>query len=170
MPHSIPGLFAALSVLSIDIRRKDPIRRQLAENRSRQCMLALKVLSKRWPVGGWILRLFISLLSRLTGGNFGFEQHRQPTLQTDSSNYHPHSPNTLMDPLTNGQNMNQMGIGQPFPLGEQGGLNEHLDLHLDVPDFWDQGIFSLDYLFHDTFLPPAQTGHLADLGDIDEGQ
>ncbi|KAL1989084.1 hypothetical protein VTN96DRAFT_5847 [Rasamsonia emersonii] len=73
--HLVPALFAALSIHAIVIRRKDPIRRQLAENRSRQCMLALSELAKCWPVGGWILRLFINLMRRLTGQGFGFENN-----------------------------------------------------------------------------------------------
>ena len=32
-------------------------------------MLALSELSKSWPTGGWILRVFISLNNRLTGEN-----------------------------------------------------------------------------------------------------
>jgi hypothetical protein len=69
---SVPALFAALSFHAIVIRRKDAIRGQLAENKSRQCMLALSELSKSWPVGGWILQLFNNLLNRLTGREFGF--------------------------------------------------------------------------------------------------
>ncbi|EEU33922.1 uncharacterized protein NECHADRAFT_12238, partial [Fusarium vanettenii 77-13-4] len=69
--HLIPALFAALAIHAIVIRRNTPIHRQLAENRARQCMLALGELSKSWPVGGWILRLFISLFIKLTGQDPG---------------------------------------------------------------------------------------------------
>ncbi|KID81482.1 cutinase transcription factor 1 alpha [Metarhizium guizhouense ARSEF 977] len=65
--HLVPALFAALAIHTIVIRRNIPIRRQLAENRARQCMLALSELSKSWPSGGWILRLFVGLMFRLTG-------------------------------------------------------------------------------------------------------
>jgi hypothetical protein len=36
-------------------------------------MLALSELAKCWPVGGWILRLFINLMRRLTGQGFSFD-------------------------------------------------------------------------------------------------
>jgi hypothetical protein len=55
------------------ILRNDSVRAQLAENKARQCMLALSELSKSWPVGGWILQLFINLFKRLTGHEFGFQ-------------------------------------------------------------------------------------------------
>ncbi|RDL35491.1 uncharacterized protein BP5553_07422 [Venustampulla echinocandica] len=72
----LPFLLPFLSTQSLSdqrIRPKDPIRSQLAENKSRQCMLALSELFKSWPVGGWILQLFINLLKRLTGRDFGFQ-------------------------------------------------------------------------------------------------
>ncbi|TPX11539.1 uncharacterized protein E0L32_007750 [Thyridium curvatum] len=55
--HMIPALFAALSIHAVVIQREETVHRLLAENRSRQCMLALRELSKSWPVGGWILGL-----------------------------------------------------------------------------------------------------------------
>ncbi|KAI8713951.1 Zn(2)-C6 fungal-type domain-containing protein [Fusarium sp. LHS14.1] len=79
--HLIPSLFAALAIHAIVIRRNRPIHHQLAENRARQCMLALGELSKSWPVGGWILRLFISLFIKLTGQDPGIgtrPQSKQP--------------------------------------------------------------------------------------------
>jgi hypothetical protein len=36
-------------------------------------MLSLSELSKSWPVGGWILQLFVNLMKRLTGRDFGFQ-------------------------------------------------------------------------------------------------
>jgi len=71
-------LFAALTIHSIIIRRADPVRRQLAENRSRQCMLGLSELSKSWPVGGWILHLFVQLMERLTGRDFTMDRKARP--------------------------------------------------------------------------------------------
>ncbi|KAK1473943.1 hypothetical protein CCUS01_05533, partial [Colletotrichum cuscutae] len=65
--HLVPTLFGALSIHTIVICRKDPIRRQLAENKSRQCLLALSQLSKSWPVRLWISKSFVSLMRRLTG-------------------------------------------------------------------------------------------------------
>ncbi|RHZ62630.1 hypothetical protein CDV55_106004 [Aspergillus turcosus] len=69
--HLVPSIFAALSIHAVVIRRKDPIRRQLAENRARQCMLAMSELARSWPVAGWILRLFINLMKKLTGQSVG---------------------------------------------------------------------------------------------------
>ena len=68
-PHllSVPALFGALSIHTIVICQKDHIRRQLAENKSRQCMLALSELASSWPVNIWISKAFINLLRRLTG-------------------------------------------------------------------------------------------------------
>lgn len=68
---SVPALFAALSIHAIGIRHENPIRRQLAENRSRQCMLALSELAKSWPVASWVLHLFKNLVSRLTTQSSG---------------------------------------------------------------------------------------------------
>jgi hypothetical protein len=41
------------------------IGRELAENRARTCMLGLVTLQKSWPVGGWVYRLFVSIMERL---------------------------------------------------------------------------------------------------------
>lgn len=76
--HLIPALFAALAIHALVIRRNIPIHRQLAENRARQCMLALGELSKSWPVGGWILRLFVSLFIKLTGQDPGIGMRTHP--------------------------------------------------------------------------------------------
>lgn len=39
--------------------------RELAENRCRTCILGLSVMQESWPVGGWVYRLFVSIMSRL---------------------------------------------------------------------------------------------------------
>lgn len=41
--------------------------RQLAENKSRQCLLVLSEISKIWPVKLWISKSFVSLMTRMTG-------------------------------------------------------------------------------------------------------
>ncbi|KAL4913061.1 fungal-specific transcription factor domain-containing protein [Aspergillus aurantiobrunneus] len=64
--HLVPALFSALSVHTLVICRNDPVQRQLAENKSRQCMLALSVI-KSWPVRIWISKSFVNLMKRLTG-------------------------------------------------------------------------------------------------------
>lgn len=71
--HLVPSLFAALSVHCIDVCGKEGEQCCLAEQQSRHCMLALSELSHSWPVAGWILRLFTSLMKRLTGGNFSLD-------------------------------------------------------------------------------------------------
>ncbi|XHF98609.1 hypothetical protein AWENTII_002157 [Aspergillus wentii] len=65
--HLVPALFGALSIHTIVICRNDHIRRQLAENKSRQCVLALSELAKSWPVKIWIAKAFVNLMRRLTG-------------------------------------------------------------------------------------------------------
>ncbi|KAJ5183424.1 hypothetical protein N7492_001040 [Penicillium capsulatum] len=65
--HLVPALFSALSIHTIVICRSNPVHRQLAENKSRQCMLALSVIAKSWPVRIWISRAFVNLMKRLTG-------------------------------------------------------------------------------------------------------
>lgn len=45
--------------------QKNPILRQLAENKSRQCTLALGELAKCWPVRMWIVKAFLNLMRRL---------------------------------------------------------------------------------------------------------
>ncbi|KAH7143482.1 fungal-specific transcription factor domain-containing protein [Dactylonectria macrodidyma] len=65
--HLVPALFSALSIHTIVICRTDSYQRQLAENKSRQCMLALSVIAKSWPVRIWISQSFVNLMKRLTG-------------------------------------------------------------------------------------------------------
>lgn len=65
--HLVPALFGALSIHTIVICRKDHIRQKLAENKSRQCLLALSELAKSWPARIWIANAFVDLMKRLTG-------------------------------------------------------------------------------------------------------
>ncbi|KAF9891373.1 hypothetical protein FE257_004229 [Aspergillus nanangensis] len=65
--HLVPALFGALSIHTLVICRKDPIHQQLAENKARQCILALSVLAKSWPVKIWIAKAHVNLMRRLTG-------------------------------------------------------------------------------------------------------
>ncbi|KAH7256268.1 fungal-specific transcription factor domain-containing protein [Fusarium tricinctum] len=69
--HIVPAVFGALSIHTLVICRKDPIRRQLAGNKSRQCILALSELAKSWPVGLWIMKFFVRLMRNLTGQGSG---------------------------------------------------------------------------------------------------
>ncbi|KAF2792173.1 hypothetical protein K505DRAFT_279309 [Melanomma pulvis-pyrius CBS 109.77] len=63
--HTIPALFNALAIHVFTICTSRPVGRELAENRARICMLGLATLQESWPVGGWVLRLFVSVLERL---------------------------------------------------------------------------------------------------------
>lgn len=45
--------------------QKNSILRQLAENKSRQCILALGELANCWPVRMWIVKAFLNLMRRL---------------------------------------------------------------------------------------------------------
>ncbi|KAF5020743.1 hypothetical protein F66182_7245 [Fusarium sp. NRRL 66182] len=65
--HILPAVFGALSIHTLVICRKDPVRRQLAGNKSRQCILALSELAKCWPVGLWLTKFFVNLMRTLTG-------------------------------------------------------------------------------------------------------
>ncbi|PLB54004.1 hypothetical protein P170DRAFT_397008 [Aspergillus steynii IBT 23096] len=71
--HLVPALFSALSVHTVVICRGEPIHKQLAENKSQQCMLALSVIAKSWPVRIWISRAFVNLIKRLTGQGQTFD-------------------------------------------------------------------------------------------------
>jgi hypothetical protein len=62
---SIPALFNALAMHVFAIWTSSSVSRELAENRARICMLGLVTLQESWPVGGWVLRLFVSVLERL---------------------------------------------------------------------------------------------------------
>lgn len=73
MVFRIPTLFGALSIHSLIIGSRQLVSSQLAENRARQCMLALSELSKLWPAAGWVLRVFDKVLRRLTGRDRCFE-------------------------------------------------------------------------------------------------
>lgn len=63
--HLVPSLFGALAIHTITICRKDRIHKKLAQNKSRQCLLALGELAKSWPVSFWITKAFIDLMARL---------------------------------------------------------------------------------------------------------
>ncbi|KAL6229262.1 hypothetical protein BDW75DRAFT_249973 [Aspergillus navahoensis] len=67
----VPALFGALSVHTLTLCCKDPIRQKLAENKSRQCLLALCELSGSWPVKIWFAKAFANLMRRLTGVEIG---------------------------------------------------------------------------------------------------
>ncbi|KAF5604000.1 hypothetical protein FPCIR_1061 [Fusarium pseudocircinatum] len=55
--HLVPSLFSALSIHTLAMGQKNTIQRQLAENKSRQCILALSQLAKTWPVAEDLYRI-----------------------------------------------------------------------------------------------------------------
>ncbi len=153
----MPALFAALSVHSIVIRRKDPIRSQLAENRSRQCMLALSELSRSWPVGGWILQLFITVMHRLTGRDFGFQT------SSNSGTSKPGSLNQIPPAMAQNESNNSSSLILGTTEARQYSQSaeaQQINTPPPVQDFdihgqWQYGqeLNSLDFLFQDALFP-----------------
>lgn len=47
-------------------RSEDALARRLAERRAESCMLGLSELEKFWPVGGWILQVFVHVMRKLS--------------------------------------------------------------------------------------------------------
>lgn len=60
-----PSIFATLTIYALILRSSDNNQRELAENRARLVMLALREISETWPASSWILRLFETLLKNL---------------------------------------------------------------------------------------------------------
>ncbi|KAF4891986.1 Cutinase transcription factor 1 alpha [Colletotrichum fructicola] len=142
--HLVPALFGALSMHTIEICRKDSIRRQLAENKSRQCLLALGELSKSWPVRIWISKSFVSLMTRLTG------QGSAPSggaIVRVSSSIHPTSPV--------GQSLHQSVNGNQSTSGGGGGHQDTtatLNDGSQTRDFDPYDITQANpHLFYDSF-------------------
>ncbi|TAQ87449.1 hypothetical protein B7494_g4221 [Chlorociboria aeruginascens] len=131
--HIIPSVFAALIMHLIIMRTSDHMQRKLAENHARLCMLSMSELQKSWPVGGWILRLFESLLKNLPAErepqNSGIDEG-DPGLDIKaakspcklsalpSSSHQPLRINSLQYPGTNyiTSETNGEGLFPPLPL------------------------------------------------------
>ncbi|KAF6831229.1 cutinase transcription factor 1 alpha [Colletotrichum musicola] len=145
--HLVPALFGALSIHTIVICRKDPIRRQLAENKSRQCLLALSELSKSWPVRIWISKSFVNLMTRLT--DQGAAPRGGAIVNVSSS---IHNPNPSLHAIEEGQDT-PTGI-----MDTDSGF-----AHTTQPqDFQPDGEFS-HALFYDNFW----TSYLDNAFDVD---
>ncbi|EQB51269.1 hypothetical protein CGLO_09216 [Colletotrichum gloeosporioides Cg-14] len=158
--HLVPALFGALSMHTIEICRKDSIRRQLAENKSRQCLLALGELSKSWPVRIWISKSFVSLMTRLTG------QDSAPSggaIVRVSSSIHPTSPSgqSLHGIASNNQSASggESGHQDTTPTLSDGSQTRDFDPyditqanpHLFYDSFWTSYLdnaFDVDLLIH----------------------
>ncbi|KAK1635037.1 fungal-specific transcription factor domain-containing protein [Colletotrichum phormii] len=140
--HLVPTLFGALSIHTIVICRKDPIRRQLAENKSRQCLLALSQLSKSWPVRLWISKSFVSLMRRLTG---------QGSIVNVTSSIHGPNYRTFA-PQYAGEETNPAMLDSFHSTGEVGtetaGLNT---AQPEAPPGQESFHQATDQMFYDTF-------------------
>lgn len=160
--HLVPTLFAALSVHTIEICRKDHLHRRLAENRCRQCMLALMELSRSWPVAGWILRLFISLMRRLTGGDFDFEAGLRSNPASVNSYFlqqqdQAHSSNVALrhgsDSHVDYRPTAELSLHTP----EEVKTPFNLFQPFDATSSWamEQEMFQFDHLFRDVLVQPS---------------
>ncbi|PCD23202.1 hypothetical protein AU210_014725 [Fusarium oxysporum f. sp. radicis-cucumerinum] len=120
--HLVPSLFSALSIHTLAISQKNAIHRQLAENKSRQCILALTELAKIWPVGMWVVKSFSNLLRRLLSRGSLSSQEPQPYIPSgdgpeNGDNSAPHSqPNiALGEPLLAVEPHTEPGPRTPIP-------------------------------------------------------
>nr|XP_036587431.1 uncharacterized protein CTRU02_02347 [Colletotrichum truncatum]KAF6798373.1 hypothetical protein CTRU02_02347 [Colletotrichum truncatum] len=162
--HLVPALFGALSIHTIVICRQDPVRRQLAENKSRQCLLALGELSQSWPVRIWISKSFVSLMTRLTGQ--GSSASDRAIVNVSSSIRTTTPEDTSIDgsqsasgiPSSGQVVANSVGIDNFEPQGFQGydGLSQATD-QLFYDNFWTSYLdtaFDVDLLIHPTTGSP----------------
>lgn len=120
--HLVPALFAALSIHTVVIQRSDGVQKQLAENRARQCILAFGELAKGWPVAGWILRMFINLMKKLTAGgtSTGADGRQAPQngnyVQAGQQNHgRPQQSQPHQQPMQHQLHQQQQGIEMESP-------------------------------------------------------
>ena len=122
-------------------------------------MLALSELSKSWPVGGWILQLFVNLLRRLTGRDFGFQVTANPAkqgntrdiqetaLQEDPSQRRISTLGDLRKDQPNGFGVQaEMTSNQQFMMTPQA-----QDLNSQDPWQFGEDLLPSDFLFQDAF-------------------
>ncbi|KAF5007707.1 hypothetical protein FDECE_5955 [Fusarium decemcellulare] len=165
--HLTPAVFGALSIHTMVICRKDPVRRQLAGNKSRQCILALSELAKTWPVGLWTMRFFVNLMGRLvgkggsvvTGGSIVNSGSRVGGDSVDDPGSSPHNPsaqarNHVHAGLGDGMNSGLEGDGsnnQPsVTIADQRG-GEFVPDQFNSDSFWAgclDGTLDVDLLLH----------------------
>ncbi|KAE8367078.1 fungal-specific transcription factor domain-containing protein [Aspergillus caelatus] len=169
--HLVPALFSALSVHTIVICRKDPIRRQLAENKSRQCLLALSELAGSWPVKIWIAKAFLNLLRRLTVQGSASIVNVSSSIANNRSNvtlsgrssssglHRAHSPKqTVLESSDRNETMTRTGYlngPQLRDLHPSGGFPQAAD-HFVYNSFWASYLdntFDVDLLLHNGLGP-----------------
>lgn len=113
-------------------------------------MLALSELAKSWPVAGWIFRLFVSLMTRLTGHSFDIEPKLGSSAGPATSSVAvPPQPPSLMNGIVipeqhQGYQTNSAELG--FAAG-QGALHTSA---AEAPWLNDLGSEELDWIFQDS--------------------
>ncbi|KAF4466039.1 hypothetical protein FALBO_7111 [Fusarium albosuccineum] len=178
--HLTPAVFGALSIHTMVICRKDPVRRQLAGNKSRQCILALSELAKTWPVGLWTMRFFVNLMGRLvgkggsvvTGGSIVNSGSRVAGDNCDDPSSSMHNPsaqprNHVHTGLGDGINCSHEGDGSnnqlPGTIADQRG-GEFVPDQFNSDSFWAgclDGTLDVDLLLHHGLGPLLPTPFIA---------
>jgi hypothetical protein len=122
-------------------------------------MLALSELSKSWPVGGWILQLFVNLMKRLTGHDFGFQISAS---SSEGANSREGLVTTLQDDRSTGAIVTAGGAGEDQPddlLVAQAQMTDDQPFMITPHSYslnsqsqWHRGgALSPDFLFQDIF-------------------
>lgn len=114
-------------------------------------MLALSELSKSWPVGGWILQLFVNLLKRLTGRDFGFQVNANSTKHDDTRDIQA----TALREDPGQRDSTRLGV---FGLEAEITSNQQFmmtpqtqDLNTQDPWQFGEDLLPSDFLFQDAF-------------------
>ncbi len=153
----VPALFAALSIHTIVIQRRESVQRQLAENRARQCILAFGELARGWPVAGWVMGLFINLMKRLTsqaGGNDGGASHTRGAEPAP----HQQTERDFASPSKNPDELSYMPFDHDTAFAsDEASLGQTNQLLSDI--IWAplQNDFDGDFMFGN---PPLNTGFM----------
>ena len=133
MPYSVPTIFAALSIHVVAIRKCNHLGRELADQRARLCMLGLSELQLYWPVGGWISKLFIAVLEKLSRQSSGSKKSNMGGPEG------PAIPDAMIGLGSGGSNMRmeaqslapQDGFSFPFEANHSFGLYESTNSPMD---------------------------------------
>ncbi|KAK0640528.1 Acetamidase regulatory protein [Lasiodiplodia hormozganensis] len=158
--HLVPSLFGALSVHTIAICRRDHVRQQLAENKARQCLLALSELAKSWPVKIWIAEAFVDLMERLTGqvssgGSIVSVSTKTASTCSNHLTQRATTPQAASAGNTTGASVVLEELDQP-DLHTSGVLPQTAGTAFSDP-FWDgyadNNTFDIDFLLHTSLEP-----------------
>ncbi|KAF9632990.1 hypothetical protein BFW01_g3853 [Lasiodiplodia theobromae] len=174
--HLVPSLFGALSVHTIAICRRDHVRQQLAENKARQCLLALSELAKSWPVKIWIAEAFVDLMERLTGQVSSGGSIVSVSTKTASSCSNHLTQRATTPPAasagnTTGASVVLEKLDQP-DLHTSGVLPQTAGTTAYSDPFWggyaDNNAFDIDFLLH-TSLGPVLSAPFSGQGGTEGG-